>query len=65
MSQRLAVLGETVSALSQAAARLAATHGSVSGLFPLAPVAFGRLSEREREQLDAYAIRYARCQDLF
>lgn len=64
MTQRLAVLNDTLAALAQAAERLVSTHEAVSPLFPLNPAAFALLSETERERLDAYAIRYARCQDL-
>lgn len=63
-SPRHAVLTETLAALSQAADRLAATHAGIAALFPLTGDALESLSETERERLDAYAIRYARCQDL-
>lgn len=64
MSQRLAVLSDALAALGQAAERLASTHDGVAALFPLNPTAFEILPEPEKERLDAYAIRYARCQDL-
>ena len=64
MSQRLAVLSETLGALRQAADRLALTHAGVAPMFPLTPSTFASLPEGNRERLDAYAIRYARCQDL-
>lgn len=64
MSPRLAVLTETLGALCQAAERLALTHAGVAPLFPLTASAFASLPEGDRERLDAYAIRYARCQDL-
>ena len=64
MSERLAVLEETLSGLRQAATRLLATHESVGILFPLTAEKFEALEETDRERLDAYAIRYSRCQDL-
>lgn len=64
MSRRLDVLAEAVLALTQAAERLSSTHNGVASLFPLTPRGFEGLPESERERLDAYAIRYARCQDL-
>lgn len=64
MSPRLAVLTETLVALNQAADRLAATHAGTSALFPLKAGALEALSQTDQERLDAYAIRYARCQDL-
>jgi hypothetical protein len=36
----------------------------VAGFFPLSPEALSRQSASDQERLDAYAIRYARCQDL-
>ncbi len=63
-SPRHAVLTETLAALSQAAERLAATHAGIATLFPLTGNALESLPETDRERLDAYAIRYARCQDL-
>lgn len=39
MTQRIAVLRETLSALGQAS-RLASTHAAVATLFPLEPTAF-------------------------
>jgi hypothetical protein len=63
-SPRHAVLTETLAALSQAAERLAATHTGVAAQFPLTGSALESLSETDHERLDAYAIRYARCQDL-
>ena len=64
MSQRLAVLTDALAALSQAAERLASTHDGVAAMFPLVPDMFQTLPEPAKERLDAYAIRYARCQDL-
>ena len=64
MSQRLAVLTEALGSLRQAADRLALTDAGVAPLFPLTAPVFASLSEGDRERLDAYAIRYARCQDL-
>lgn len=64
MNDRLAILQEALSTLEQAAQRLRGTHGGLAGLFPLAPDGFQALDESQRERLDAYAIRYARCQDL-
>ncbi len=64
MSPRQAVLHETLAALSQAADRLAATHAGTAVLFPLTAGALDGLAETDQERLDAYAIRYARCQDL-
>jgi hypothetical protein len=60
VSQRLAVLGETLAALRQAAERLTATHNAVAALFPLTQAGLAALPEGDRERLDAYAIRYAR-----
>jgi hypothetical protein len=64
MSPRHAVLHETLAGLSQAADRLAATHAGTAALFPLTADALDGLPESDQERLDAYAIRYARCQDL-
>lgn len=64
MSPRIQVLNETLAALGQASDRLAATHAGVDGLFPLTVAALEGLPLSEQERLDAYAIRYARCQDL-
>jgi hypothetical protein len=64
VSRRIDVLAEALAALTDAAERLASTHDGVAALFPLSPPAFIGLSEAVRERLDAYAIRYARCQDL-
>jgi hypothetical protein len=61
---RLEVLGETLTALGQAAQRIAATHAGVAALLPLTSDTLIALPEPDRERLDAYAIRYARCQDL-
>jgi hypothetical protein len=58
------VLGESIDALSQAAERLAATHRAVTTLFPITPATLQAQSQIAQERLDAYAIRYARCQDL-
>lgn len=63
MSPRLAILAETLLALNQAAERLAATHAGTAGLFPLTANTLDSLSPTDQERLDAYAIRYARCQD--
>jgi hypothetical protein len=43
---------------------LRGTHDGLAELFPLTPDGFQVLDESRRERLDAYAIRYARCQDL-
>jgi len=64
MSQRVPVLEEALAALAQTADRLAATHAGVTAFFPLTASALDALSETDQERLDAYAIRYARCQDL-
>jgi hypothetical protein len=64
VTDRRAVLFETLGALAQAADRLAATHAAVSERFPLDAVALAALAQSEQERLDAYAIRYAHCQDL-
>lgn len=64
MNDRLAVLRDALAALEQAAARLRATHDGLAALFPLDAERFAALEEPQRERLDAYAIRYARCQDL-
>ena len=64
MSDRLAVLHDALVALEQAAQRLRSTHDGLAELFPLTPDGFQALDELRRERLDAYAIRYARCQDL-
>ncbi|WP_295879294.1 hypothetical protein [uncultured Thiohalocapsa sp.] len=64
MTDRVTVLAETLAALQQAAARLAATHQGVAQHFPLMPAALAAMPQSDQERLDAYAIRYARCQDL-
>jgi hypothetical protein len=64
VSGREAVLNEALAALTHAAERLRATRSGVAGHFPLNASHLESLSELERERLDAYAIRYARCQDL-
>jgi len=64
VSPRIQVLNETLAALTQAAGRLAATHAGVDALFPLSVASIDGLAVQEQERLDAYAIRYARCQDL-
>ena len=64
MSDRHAVLDETLGALRQAADRLDATHRAVVPYLPLTPELLTSLPQSEQERLDAYAIRYARCQDL-
>ena len=58
------VAREALDAVEQAGARLRATHGKVEDLFPLTVEAFAALDEPQRERLDAYAVRYARFQDL-
>jgi hypothetical protein len=63
-SHRNAVLAETLAALGLAAERLAATHSTVALLLPVESAGLETLTELDRERLDAYAIRYARCQDL-
>jgi hypothetical protein len=60
----LRMLTETLQALTQAADRLRVTHGGVAGHFPLTSEHLAALETPEQERLDAYAIRYARCQDL-
>jgi len=64
MNDRLAVLHDALAALEQAAQRLRGTHNGLAELFPLTPDGLQVLDESQRERLDAYAIRYARCQDL-
>lgn len=64
MTQRREVLNEILAALGQAEARLAATHAGVAAFLPIGPAELAALPDRDRERLDAYAIRYARCQDL-
>ncbi|NBC13538.1 MAG: hypothetical protein GVY09_09380 [Gammaproteobacteria bacterium] len=64
MTDRTDVLAETLAALRQAAARLEATHQGVAQHFPLRPETLAALPQPDQERLDAYAIRYARCQDL-
>ncbi len=64
MNDRIEVFRNTVSALASAAARLRVTHDGVAGLFPLDAGDFESLGEAQRERLDAYSVRYARCQDL-
>ncbi|MEA1050587.1 hypothetical protein U5801_12325 [Lamprobacter modestohalophilus] len=64
MSPRIEVLAEAAQALGLAAERLRTTHTGVSQWFPLTPLSIEQLPEASRERLDAYAIRYARCQDL-
>jgi hypothetical protein len=64
MSDRHAVLKQTLGALRQAADRLGATHQAVAPNFPLTAARITALPQPEQERLDAYAIRYARCQDL-
>jgi hypothetical protein len=61
---RRAVLDETLVALRQSADRLGATHRAVARSFPLTTVRLTALPQPAQERLDAYAIRYARCQDL-
>ena len=61
---RLEALRETLTTLGRAAERLATTHAGVAALLPLTSDSLVALSEPDRERLDAYAIRYARCQDL-
>lgn len=64
MTDRLGILTETVNALAQAAAQLGATHATLAGWFPLTAESLRGMDQAEQERLDAYAIRYARCQDL-
>ncbi|MBK1733559.1 hypothetical protein [Thiococcus pfennigii] len=64
MTGRRDVLAEILKALQQAADRLRVTHAGVSDCFPLTPDRIVALPPGEQERLDAYAIRYARCQDL-
>jgi hypothetical protein len=64
VSDRHAVLDETLDALRQAADHLDATHRGVGRCFPLTSAVLASLPQSEQERLDALAIRYARCQDL-
>ncbi len=64
MNDRSAVLQDALAALEQAAQRLRGTHEGLAELFPLTPDGFQALEESKRGRLDAYAIRYARCQVL-
>ncbi|MCG6941300.1 MAG: hypothetical protein LJE69_08620 [Thiohalocapsa sp.] len=64
MTARTDVLAETMRALHQAAERLRTTQAGVSDLFPLTAGSIAALPQPAQERLDAYAIRYARCQDL-
>jgi hypothetical protein len=64
VNDRLDVLDEALIALQQAAQRLHTTQESLRELFPLTAEKFETLAEISRERLDAFAIRYARCQDL-
>lgn len=64
MRDRRAVLDETLAALRQAADRLGATHQAVARHFPLTAARLTALQQPEQERLDAYAIRYSRCQGL-
>jgi hypothetical protein len=63
VSPWLDVLGKALAALTQAAERLASTQDGIVPLFPLDPTDFQLLPEPARKRLDAYAVRYARCQD--
>lgn len=64
MSELTTILEEMLAALEQAASRLRSTHARIAPLFPLSEASFEALDEESRERLDAYAVRYARCQDL-
>lgn len=64
MSPHLEVLQETLRMIARAGAQLRYTHEQVIGYAPLSPESFAALDENSRERLDAYAVRYARCQDL-
>jgi hypothetical protein len=64
VNDRLAVLQDALFALELAAQRLTVTHLGLEGVFPLTADRFSALDESVRERLDAYAVRYARCQDL-
>jgi hypothetical protein len=55
---------DTLRALELAAQRLGLTHEGLQELFPLSADNFESMNESLRERLDAYAVRYARCQDL-
>jgi hypothetical protein len=63
MTLRRQVLSETIQALSQAADRLEATHVGLAQHFPLSAAGLAALPALEQERLDAFAVRYARCQD--
>lgn len=64
MTDLRAVAREALDALEQAGDRLRSTHTKVVDLFPLTVEVFAALDEAQRERLDAYAVRYARYQDL-
>jgi len=64
VKERYEVLLDALSALNLAARRLESTHGGLEALFPLCEADFASVDESVRERFDAYAIRYARCQDL-
>jgi hypothetical protein len=58
------VLQEILGMIERAGVRLRYTHEQIIGHLPLSPESFESLDEGTRERLDAYAVRYARCQDL-
>ncbi|MBK1707307.1 hypothetical protein [Halochromatium glycolicum] len=64
MTLRRQVLAETMDALTQAAERLEMTHAGLAQHFPLSAAGLAALPALEQERLDAYAVRYARCQNL-
>jgi hypothetical protein len=64
LTKHLEILRETLRMIERAATQLRYTHEQVVDDMPLSPEAFEMLDEGKRERLDAYAVRYARCQDL-
>jgi len=64
LTKHLEILRETLRIIERAATQLRYTHEKVVDDMPLSPEAFETLDEGKRERLDAYAVRYARCQDL-
>jgi len=64
VSERVQVLGEVLSALHRSAARLTNSHRRLAAHFPLSEERVEALDEDTLERLDAYAIRYSRCQEL-
>lgn len=64
MSARIDLLAETVERLERAREHLESTHEGLSALFPLTVDRLQSLDAPKLERLDAYAVRYARLQDL-